>query len=104
MAHIPVRQFTIAVEYVPIKGSEGQRGEYVIRAWDQRLPQSWNRKWRLLTEERPEFEKRTDELRWAIDALHDRLHGPAGPRAAGRGRIDLELVQRRAEGEAWQFA
>jgi hypothetical protein len=69
------RQLHIRIEWVPIPGTKGERGVYQVDVHNLRLPKWWTKPWRLFREERPQFQSATDEMRWAIDELHKRLHG-----------------------------
>lgn len=74
MAHT-FRSMHIRIEWKPIPGTKGERGVYYVECHNHRIPQWWTRPWRLFQEERPHFTSAIDEMRWAIDELHARMHG-----------------------------
>jgi hypothetical protein len=68
------RQLHIRIEWKPIPGTKGERGVYEVQVHNLRLPHWWDKPWKLFRVERPQFQSSIDEMRWAIDELHTRLH------------------------------
>lgn len=75
MAFTPYQQLVIRVSWTATPGTHGEAGTYNVDVINLRMPGWWNHPWQLFRIERPQFKSAIDEMRWAIDEVHARLHG-----------------------------
>lgn len=82
MAAPTYNQLDIRVRWTPAEGSHAAMGTYTVDVLNLRVPQWWNRPWKLMRQDRAQFKSAIDEMKWAIDELHTRMHG---------GRLDVDF-------------